>query len=392
MNLKINKKDFMIWMCLAVLLLPQTTAHYSGISTVVKIVKIIAFLYAMLCFINKHITIKKCYLPTVCWFVWMFATTIIHGGNLYGLFSLYYPIIATMIILEYALARNPSKTIVNLSIVLTLIAFINLLTYFGGGLYVDTEAEFGDNPIVYFIGLRVAINRIALFAIAITYIAKQIGKHKERYEFWICTLSITAFVIFNWVSTTIVALGITFLLVILWKFINRNKLFDKFIMALSIIFVILAIYSISNNEFLDNFAWLIEGLLHKSVTLTGRTTIWAEVLSQIKGASWVIGNGYGTVRSFMLSNGLVTSTSHSEYLSILYNYGIIGLLLFLVQMFSTVKNALKFSKSKSARFCVAVVFGSLCTCITSGFIEMPYFAMFWVIANNIDTIVGLENI
>ena len=104
----------------------------------------------------------------------------------------------------------------------------------------------------------------------------------------------------------------------------------------------------------EKFSWLLSGILQKDISLTGRTEIWDVALAVINKQLW-FGYGYTNHGNFVALYDFVTS-GHSQMIQVLYYGGIVGLVLFLVLLFSVVRKAIKAHyKEISILLCTFVV-------------------------------------
>lgn len=143
----------------------------------------------------------------------------------------------------------------------------------------------------------------------------------------IVIVSTVTFCFSEWVSNAVVALILYAML--LYLFYKRPKLAKSFGIVLLFLSLIVA-YLIIGVRIQDSLSWLIVDFLGEDITMNGRTTIWDSVLSQMGGIHWVYGFGTRDNANFTVSllNSRTTSATHSQFLHVLYYYGIVGMALF----------------------------------------------------------------
>lgn len=79
----------------------------------------------------------------------------------------------------------------------------------------------------------------------------------------------------------------------------------------------------------DNLSLLIEGVLGKSLTFTGRTAVWDGVISMMDGEHFLF--GFGTAPRFhLVFNDFLYNHPHNDILSVLLSGGIVALVLYLI--------------------------------------------------------------
>lgn len=377
-DLMIIRKDRLImWFLICILMIPETTvAHYGWLLSLVKPIRVIAFLYAvyLLYIYRSEISDKLKYL-FLC-FAWMALCTILNG-DIGSFISKFYTVFSGIIIYQCCINDDYNFSVKRMGMIVTIISVINFVTLQFGGLYQNITAEFGGTPNVYFLGTRVAISMFALPAICITFISCKIGNFKQKIEFVLTVITLSVFVYAEWVSTDIAAIAFVFLIFVLWQLIGRGNIYNIVVVVLTVALVFISAIVVLNPDFISNFSWLIEGALDKSVTLTGRVTIWNSILSQMSGLDWLVGHGYGSSRSFGLANGTATASTHNEYLLNLYNYGVIGLLFYVALLVGLLIYTLKTNRTNTGKFTIAVIMALLITGITSDVSSSIYYFIFW---------------
>lgn len=100
-------------------------------------------------------------------------------------------------------------------------------------------------------------------------------------------------------------------------------------------------------RFQDLFSWLIQGVLKKDLTFTGRTLIWDNALQFINEHP-LIGLGFEDpiVMSARLKNPAAVQTTHNTFIDILYHGGFLALILLLVSILLIHKSMKRFYKTE----------------------------------------------
>ena len=323
----VSKTNILDAICLLVIFIPYTVEYIAGLNTLVKYAKWAAFVYAILTLLKSlKITGLKIQLWSFnFWFcVYMIATlvsVIANGQSVYLWFSKVYPWIAVTILVQRYLKRDCKSAINCLAVLLCFIVCANMVSWFLNG---STMAR-GFGEVIYFMGIRTRINDVAYIAIAIFLVNCYYKNRFSKTMLAVGFVSLVSFIFLEWVSTGLVSIAFMAIIIILaQKYADAYRSINKFIFIAPVIICFLVmIFNIQ-----ERFSWLIVDILGEDLTLNGRTMIWGSVLNQLRGSDWIIGMG--------LNNGLTftvgvheTGATHNQFLAILVNYGIVGLVAFL---------------------------------------------------------------
>lgn len=328
----ISKTNMVDAICLLIIFIPYTVEYIAGLNTIVKYAKWAAFAYAILTLLNSlRITGLKTQLGSFNFFfsVYMIATlvsVIVNGQSVYLWFSKVYPWIVAVILTQRYFKRDYNSAINCIAVLFCIIVSANMFSWFLNGSTIARES----GEIIYFIGIRTRINDVAYIAIAVFLVNCYYKNRFSKTVFVVGLISLVAFIFFEWVSTGLVSIVLMAIIIILGqKYPDAYCRINKIILLVPVIICILImLFNIQ-----EKFSWLIVDILGEDLTLNGRTLIWESVLNQVQGLEWIIGNG--------LNNGLrfafgahETGAAHNQFLSILVNYGIVGLSAFLGMAFS----------------------------------------------------------
>ena len=260
----------------------------------------------------------------------------------------------------YAIGDEALRKISNIFV---LFLILNLMSWFMGGLYIDTTSSFGTERMVYFWGIRNSLT-YSLFPMSVI-ILMDIGDFKlftirKIIKFLAICANILVALSME-LDTAII--GIAFFVVVCIANGNRFRQLPKWnkltIWLIVAVFVFVSVFGATNS--------VVEGLtgvFDKGTTFNGRTYIWASVLSQMEGVSWLFGHGVGNEMSFAI-RGAVTNTTHSQYLYILYESGLLGLVFFLWLIYGQLKPLFKFSFQNKNR----IIFAGIAAIMVAGIVE-----------------------
>ena len=186
------------------------------------------------------------------------------------------------------------------------------------------------------------------------------------------------FSLLEWVSTSIGASLIMITIIIGLHQITKQHSYKKFIIITATILVAGVIsFTISPN--VEDFGWFIEGVLGEDLTMDGRTDIWLSALSQIKGNKWFLGNGVSHDYEFALANGAFVSHPHNQYLAIIFIYGIIGLVIFVLMLLKTIKISVEDRNFNNKAILISGFFSIVIMGISMTYFSQAYW-LIWYIA------------
>ncbi len=216
-----------------------------------------------------------------------------------------------------------------LIIINTIIQFINQ-DAFGHQIISGNFNNFliGDNLLGY--------NYVPYIALGIILDEMEIGKVRNRTSIMIavCLISLLR----AWSAKSII--GITMVLIYL-LFVYRKEIAHFFNFEVLTVVFIVAFIGVVFLGIQDNFSFIIENILRRDTTLTGRTYIWQSTLDLIRKSPWI---GYGTVNGGMLE---ISSSragndvgSHNIILEVLLQTGFIGLTMYLGFLVTSIKKPL----------------------------------------------------
>lgn len=258
------------------------------------------------------------------WILYMLlglVTTVFSNGSVHSVIQLTYPILSICMLNELEMPTNSRNYFLAYSILLTFFVTINaLLLPFSQELYGEYR---------YFFGNRNGVMIPCLFSVVISYIAcSYSGKSKKLfyYNLLIGTLNIV------WGGSSGGLLSWSAFILLYFLPVLKTMLSKVGLLGATTL-IICAEIGIVVFRFQNFFAFIIEDIMHKSLTLTHRTLIWDKVLPEILRHPMI---GYGVQKDtnlftihYMENNALRTSTfsTHNELLRILYEQGFLSLII-----------------------------------------------------------------
>lgn len=328
----ISKVNMVDAICLLVIFIPYTVEYIAGLNNIVKYAKWAVFAYAVLMLINSlrmtGLKIKPHSFNFYFCF-YMIATLVsvmANGQSVYLWFSKVYPWIAAVILVQRYFRRNYKSAINCIAVLFCIIVSVNMISWFLNG---STIAG-GSGEIIYFMGIRTRINDVAYLAIAVFLVNCYYKNSFSKVLFGVGFISTVAFIFFEWVSTGLVSIVLmTIIIILAQKYPDTYRGINKIILlALVVICFLIMLFNMQ-----EKFSWLIVDILGEDLSLNGRTLIWRSALNQVRGLDWIIGKGLNNGMRFTVGVH-ETGAAHNQFLSILVNYGIVGMFAFLGMAFS----------------------------------------------------------
>ncbi|MCD8107087.1 MAG: O-antigen ligase family protein [Oscillospiraceae bacterium] len=278
------------------------------------------------------------YLAMFC-VVLVFAN-IINGESVIN--ALYYggQILGFCMLHEIYLSRNNGDSLSFLKIERNYLAILATITLFFQVFNQDFfgHSETSDNFQNFFVSDNyLGYYYIPLIALSIYLDYLEGEKVKKGTVLIIAILGISVF--YAWSAKTVIGLALAIIFVVIYRIRGIRGFFTP--SRLLIIYIILFLGIVVFN-FQYAFSDIIETVLQKDASLTGRVYIWASAIKQIISAPFV-GHGVdssGTLSISMSTNGILYA-SHNLVLEILIQTGFIGLLMYVGFLFTAVRNSWK---------------------------------------------------
>ena len=228
-----------------------------------------------------------------------------------------------------------------------------------------------DNAIIY-----VALPAMILLSIYSYYKYKKITKFT-----WFNILFCEFIFIKLWAASAVVSFAIFIILLILFSLnisFSPKKIFFGLAIFLAVLFLGL------NNEIFNNF---ITNVLHKDITFTGRTYLWAHAFELISMRPILGYGGYFVAGRSPLFGRLYPV--HTTYLQVLVDGGVILFVLFVYMLYSAISKVAKFKKSRYSNILIS---GLLAMCISFAFEQagLYHFVIILTLCYNIDLLVKDE--
>lgn len=243
-----------------------------------------------------------------------------------------------LVITKYYMYNNPRVYFKIASFFFYIILFIEIISmiFYPNGLYDANNI----NP-HYFLGHRNNTIEYLYPAISIVFISHFIN-YKKNINHYLFLLICLFCVIATWSANSIIALLFT----IFYIKLNNNNTIKRFFNYWHMFYItIIMFFSFIIFKIQNLFKWFIEGILHKSLTFTGRSLIWDKSIEWIKKSSIY---GYGNEQQLLKKSKIGHINScHNYFLDFMYTGGIIMLSVILFIVFFVGKELSKNLKSNN---------------------------------------------
>ena len=282
------------------------------------------------------------------------AVTVVRGLNVIGYLSESIQFVCFLVLLQNLLERHGERVLKIVLVSFTLILVANLLTYTPGGIVFEPNSGY------YLLSIRTRIAECAIPAIGIGLFYHRLT-NKGRALLLCILVSSIAFFVLQWVATALTCVTMFALLLVLERVISR-KAVEKYhwFLLLAVVAVSLGVVFFNIQEL---FANLIETILHKRATLTGRTDLWAIAIPYIK-ERWLLGYGYQNQGNFVSMYDF-TTTSHNQWLQTMYYGGVIGSVIYysipLISVKNSITNDFEFNRKSSPLLIALCIVVFMCT-------------------------------
>ena len=309
------------------------------------------FLYLLLYQRGRSYKVSMC---ISLFFGLMFLLDKYHGDYVYGMLFLSY--VAIFMFIEAQLQDSFEFAVGCMAFLLGAYIVVNLLTVllFPGGLFLSGATH---NP-CYLLGHRNTIVKYAIPMIAVCALWAYVKKQSRYLIYTGVFFGINLLAAFRvWSGSALVSLvlmgGVMFVALIM----KKGKLSWAYIGGISL-FVAVSIYRIQ-----EKFAFLIEDILHKDMSMTGRTDFWDIGIGLLKQNMMT---GVGQIQGIDLGKYLEGFfTLHSFYLDMLVRGGLVLFVAFWAVMFGVSR---KISATKDATV-KAIFLGCMSGYLCLGLVE-----------------------
>ena len=279
-------------------------------------------------------------------------STVLHGKNYWAILNHVVTIVSFCMLLELSLHRSPMVTMDMLFYPLTVLILANFLLecVYPGGVCTGGTYNYSYN----LLGID---NLLAPLLIPYMFLTALRSTMLHGDLDWVsyCMLGVSALsLLLVWSATGLMGLAVALVFLLFFYQRRWQTLFNGATAMLSgvSLFFAVVLYRLQ-----DVFAFLIEGVLHKGLSFTGRTEIWDTAIDNILRSPAL---GYGLAQSgkvYRLRKHKYYH-AHNVFLEVLMEGGFCALLCFLMMLASAVKQLMIHRKHP----CACLISAGLMAC------------------------------
>lgn len=331
----------------------------------------------------EHYCVSKQTFMIIIMYLVLALSTVIHQGDYLFLIKTIGPTTACCLYTDYCMQKGSQKYIKTGMIVWEIVLTLNLISIvlFPQGLYTNARGTGAcwllgfDNGFIYYL--------LPSIGYAMLYSKLYTGRiHSIHVVYNIVIAVMTELLVWS-------ASGIVMLFVMLFCILANDIPLVKRLVKPSLLIgaFFIATYLVVFLRVIDKFEPLIVNVLHKDITLTGRTTLWDYAISVIK-ENLFLGIGQGGYTVIGRYNSYLHP--HSLVLDLLYKGGVImfGLFCFILYRFSNFTT--KYLSMPSAKIILMVVASILFGEVANSTQYKPFFWSFTVMAFYIPQLSGYK--
>lgn len=323
--LRINVRVASYWLLLVFLTFPHLKLEYFTrfpmVDLIFDILRGASFLIIVLWYVTEQKPISLMVVLVAIWRVFLVYSTFFAGGEVYSSILGSFSIISVALLYDVAYNYRKETFLSAQLFCFELIIYINLMTEL---IYPDGLYSWGNGLVSYnnnwFLGLYNTHTRYYFPALLFAWLYKEAtGKKIRAYAIlaaiWVASIRV-------WSGGTILSLGI---MVVAYVFLaNQTRIFNYYnYWALHILFFVFVIMLKLQNYFI----WLLDDVLGKWGSLISRMNLWDSVIRLIQ-KSPIIGHGIVDDVTRSLESGVIFGGhAHNMLLELLYQGGIINLIL-----------------------------------------------------------------
>lgn len=334
-NGEISRKRLLLYLLLMVpLIKPDAISQWPSLvklESVYSLMRVVSLLLIGILIIRECRTFKLTLYPVMVFasIMTLMASTFLHGQNV-GLYVVgtWLSIAIATIVIEEGVQRNPTELLIAILMIMSSLLFINLVF-----LLLNPPSADADSLHV-FLGQKNSVRNYAIPAVTIAFILSK----RSRLYFYAGIVIAMASIFSQVISYSATGVVTTLLLLAICLNPILIRRVSGWLLALlpAIMNLIISILQIPIlNE-------LIQSLLNKEASFTGRDSIWRASIQCIKNSPYIgLGSGDKSLSRIVSS---AANTSHNALLDITYQGGVIAFLsyasLYLMSFYQLVKNKL----------------------------------------------------
>lgn len=297
----------------------EKIASLNFLDTLFTAAKIVSFVAIIVLYLRSN-RLSKTVAAIMIYEAVLLFSTVVHFGNYWKLAVNCGTVIGFCMVLEMGLKNNCRvlvNSLFNINFLLCLINALLVIIFPNGIIQAD-----GVNDSVNFLGGDNILPPLMLPAIAVSVLYYEFNGKKSVFRSGLLILSVCVSILVTWSATGVVGLA-SFILYLL--FVYKKKISGLINSAFLGVLYTIAFFALIVFRLQVYFAFIIEDVLHKNVSLTGRTQIWDYALMMIRRSPCF---GYGVYDKLIYLRNQYFIHAHNGVLEILLEGGAAALLMF----------------------------------------------------------------
>lgn len=352
MKITVNLRQVMYILLLIPFVRLEAFTHIESVSIFYDVTKLLAFFliifFEFTIYFRRKIKMDGFLVLILLMYIWCLFTVVLHGTSILSFFVNFVTTMILPLLLDYAFrcsdihnflsgAKKYFKGLI--------IAHFLLLLVYPDGIYQEASRRVNflhdTAEAVHLLGKANANTPILMAMIVVIILASSVMNEELSRSDKICIILGWISIIVQLSSTGIIGLIIFALLMIYFcakrkiRDVSKSVNFKFFLMVAILGSVAVCVFSIQNY-----FAFFIEGVLHKDVTLSNRINVWnmvkSYIISNFNFADYITGTGLFSY-STEIFNGRYAH-SHNQFLDIFIKSGIVGVLFYVRLFVISVRN------------------------------------------------------
>ena len=354
-RLPIRKIGYML--LLFPLLEPKILEQIEVIDLIITLMKLVSFTWILFLYVRKCRKVDKFILSIIaCYFVGLIST-MFNGTWLYLAIVRLINIVAMVLLVKILLEEDPMLCFDIFLPLLEILLYANLFSIFlfPNGMYTSpygVDKIWTENWILGLDNAQVPYFIIGI-AIAVVRDYYRFDGFKISYRSW-CLITVCFVTVFcRWTVTNIVGMIVILPMILMPKLFTKSKLLNiiTYLIIIAIFFFAVVIF-----RFQDYFEFVLQQVLHKSVTFHNRVFVWDRAISMISMNPWL---GYGEIGEANTWGYLGHIHAHNIFLQILFTGGALQLMFFLCMNIVVAMKLVKNNHHKIACFLSVLIFSVL---------------------------------
>lgn len=344
---------------LAIFCIPRNYDAFPGICQILRIIEMPGLAWSLILFFKNKYYKVRWYIPFYLLLVYMFICMRINDPiHTKDCNILIYRMFSVTVLSEYMFRLDRKRAVTSIGRIWAVMMFIEVYSLITGCFgYAKSTVSSNHN---FFFGIRVEINEYIIYTFSFVCYAMYAGKSLDKFLAYVTMIGGLYFVFNQAVSTSVVGCFVFFMIILFGRVMRSKRMWRNIIITAAIISVTFAF--IQNTSAFD---WLLSDILGEDLTMNGRTLLWSQAIGQMRGIHLLFGYGYSPDFTLKLTGTFVANHPHNQYLQMMYNYGIPGMILYLCMMFKMVKVITRIPNSNVRIIHIATLTATIFMCITS---------------------------